>query len=187
MGAALVAAAAMAVGGCSASVSDTPASPSPVASVAGRSPVGLSADELARLGRCIAQQGPFAPEDRIDSAKVWTTTSTIAQEALKDYVPSFESEPQDAIFVLLQGEFVDQYGIDGGDGRTSQMWFATPTFETAEDYLPGTGMAACDPDESQAGTPLRGVDETLLGDAQDLPVGLIRDDEPIPGVRSASP
>jgi hypothetical protein len=188
MAAALVAAATFSAGGCSTSLSGTSAPSSSTASTSGAQPqASLSSDDLARLGRCIAQQGPFAPEDRIDSAKVWATTSAIAQEALKDYVPAFESEPQNAIFVLLQGEFVDQYGLGDGQGTTPQMWFATPTFDTAEDYLPGTGMAACDPDESQAGSPLRGVDEALLGGAQDLPVGLIRGDEPIAGIRSANP
>jgi hypothetical protein len=126
-------------------------------------------------------------QDRIDRAKVWTTTPETARAALKDYVPIFDSDPQEVLLVLLDGEFSDQYGLDDGQGTTAQMWFATPAFATAEDYMPGTGMAACDPDESQAGAPLQGVDESLLGQAQALPVALIREDEPIEGIRSAAP
>lgn len=147
----------------------------------------LSGEDLARLGRCIAQQAPYLSQDRIDRAKVWTTTPETARAALQDYVPIFESEPQAVLLVLLDGEFTDQYGLADGTNTTAQLWFATPGFATAEDYMPGTGMAACDPDESQLGTPLQGVEESLLGQSQVLPVALIQEDGPIEGIRSPAP
>lgn len=180
-------AAALLTGGCSASFSGTLLpSDSRAATSSARPFSPLSDEELSRLGTCIAEQAPYLFEDRIDTAKVWTTTSETARAAFDDIVPVYDTEPQEVHVVLLEGEFAE-YGLDGGRDSYPQLWFATPVFATAEDYLPGTGMSACDSDLAQAGTPLRAVDEALLGKAQELPLELIRADEPAAGIRSVAP
>jgi hypothetical protein len=181
-------AAALLTGGCSASFSGSLLPSDSSARIASARPSApLSGEELSRLGTCIAEQAPYLAEDRIDSARVWRTNAEAARAAFKDIVPAYDSEPQEVLLVLLDGEFADQYGLDDGQDTTSQLWFATPTFDTAEDFMPGTGMSACDADLSQAGSPLQGVDESVLGKAQALPVALIRAEPPVAGVRSASP